>query len=200
MSRKYAIYGGTFDPVHIGHVSLAEAAVRECGLHRLVFMPDYVSPFKQGAETAAASDRYAMLKSVLHYNPAFALSAYEVQRETPSYTIDTLEFWTDRIEGELSFVMGFDSLLEVETWRRGGDILRNYPLITARRPRTDDEAGMAKIEALRAKYGADITVLNMSPMEASSTEIRERIRTGRNIKGLVPPEVEEYIIEHKLYK
>jgi len=200
MSEKYAIYGGTFDPVHIGHVALADAAVKECGLHRLIFMPDYVSPFKQDLKAAEASDRYAMLKSVLHYNPAFTLSSYEILKEGPSYTIETLEYWDDIINGNLSFIMGFDSVMEVENWRRGEDILRNYPLITARRPDTDDEAGMSKIEALRAKYGANITVLDMPPVDASSTDIRERIKTGRDITGLVPPEVEEYIIEHKLYK
>lgn len=200
MDRKYAIYGGTFDPVHIGHIAIADAAVKECGLHRLIFMPDYVSPFKQGQETASGEDRYSMLKSMLSYNPAFTLSSYEILKEGPSYTIETLEYWDDVVKGELCFVLGFDSVLEVDTWRRGADILRNYPLISARRPDTDDEAGMAKIEALRRDFGANITVLDMPPVDASSTEIRNRIKSGESIKDLVAPEVEEYIIEHKLYR
>ena len=200
MDKKYAIYGGTFDPVHIGHIALADAAVRECKLDKLIFMPDYVSPFKQGTEAASGADRYAMLKSLLHYNPAFTLSSYEILKEGPSYTIETLEYWDGIVKGELCFVLGFDSVMEVDTWRRGPDILRNYPLITARRPDTEDEDGMAKIEALKRDFGANITVLDMPPVDASSTEIRNRIKSGESISGMVAPETEEYIIEHKLYR
>ena len=200
MNRRYAIYGGTFDPIHIGHIAVADAAVRECNLHKMIFMPDYISPFKQGQATASGDDRYAMIKSVLHYNDAFTLSSYEINKEGPSYTIETLEFWDDIVKGDLYFVLGFDSVLEVDTWRRGEDILRNYPLITARRPGADDEAGIAKIEALRTKFGANITILDMPPVDASSTDIRNRVRSGESISDMVPKEVEEYIIEHKLYK
>ena len=200
MTGRFAIYGGTFDPVHIGHLAVAEAAVKECNLRKLIFMPDYISPFKQGQETASGDDRYSMIKSLLHYNEAFTLSSYEISKEGPSYTIETLEFWDDIVKGDLYFVLGFDSVLEVDTWCRGEDILRNYPLITARRPGADDEAGVAKIEALRAKYEANITILDMPPVDASSTEIRRRVKSGESISDMVPNEVEEYIIEHKLYR
>ncbi|MBR2674616.1 MAG: nicotinate (nicotinamide) nucleotide adenylyltransferase [Mogibacterium sp.] len=200
MEREYAIYGGTFDPVHNGHIALAKAAVRECGLDRLIFMPDYISPFKQDSKAASAEDRYAMLRGILHYDEAFALSSYEILREGPSYTIETLEFWENIIEGRLSFVLGFDSLLEVDTWKRGGDILRGFPLITARRPGSDDDKGIAKIEMFRSEYGADIRLLSMEPIEASSSEIRKRIKEGRSISDMLMPETEEYIIEHGLYR
>lgn len=200
MNEKYAIYGGTFDPIHIGHISVADSAVKECGLNKLIFMPDYVSPFKQDVKTTSGHDRYGMIKRILHYNPAFTLSSYEILKEGPSYTIETLEYWDDVVKGELYFILGFDSVLEVETWRRGHDILSKYPLITARRPGSDDREGMAKIEALRSKYKANITVLDMLPVDASSTEIRNRIKAGLSISDMVVPEVEEYIIEHKLYR
>lgn len=200
MERKYAIYGGTFDPFHNGHLTVADSAVRECGLHRLIFMPDYVSPFKQDKKAISGEDRYAMLKSILHYNPAFTLSSYELLKEGPSYTIETLEYWDDIVKGKLYFVMGFDSVLQVETWRRGPDILRKYPLITARRPGSDNDKGEAAIELLRSKYGADITILKMDLVDASSTDIRNKVREGRSISDLVPHEIEEYISEHKLYR
>lgn len=200
MNEKYAIYGGTFDPIHIGHISVADSAVKECGLNKLIFMPDYVSPFKQDAKTTSGHDRYEMIKRILHYNPAFTLSSYEILKEGPSYTIETLEYWDDVVKGELYFILGFDSVLEVETWRSGHDILSKYPLITARRPGSDDREGMAKIEALRSKYKANITVLDMLPVDASSTEIRNRVKAGLSISDMVVPEVEEYIIEHKLYR
>lgn len=200
MKRKYAIYGGTFDPVHIGHIAIADAAVSECGLHKIIFMPDYISPFKQDKHVTSGSDRYEMIKSILHYNKAFTISSYEINKEGPSYTIETLEYWDGIVKGDLSFVLGFDSVLEVERWKRGGDILRNYPLITARRPGSDDEDGMDKIKALRSEYNADITILNMEPVNASSTEIRSRIAKGLSISDMTVPEIEEYIIEHNLYR
>ena len=200
MNKKVAIYGGTFDPVHRGHIALADAACRECGLDRLIFMPDYISPFKQDKEVTSGQDRYRMLESILHYNSAFSLSAYELTKEGPSYTIETLEHWDRILDDEISFVLGFDSAVEVDTWCRGEDILRKFPLITAVRPGTDISDGLAKISALREKYGADISILNMDPVDASSTEIRKRVKEGKSISDLVMPETEEYIIEHNLYR
>ena len=200
MNKKVAIYGGTFDPVHRGHIALADAACRECGLDRLIFMPDYISPFKQDQNVTAGEDRYKMLESVLHYNPAFSISAYELTKTGPSYTIETLEHWDYILDDEISFILGFDSAVEVDTWCRGTDILRKFPLITAVRPGIDVSEGMSKIEALREEYDADITVLRMEPMDASSTEIRRRVREGISISDLVMPETEEYIFEHNLYR
>lgn len=200
MNKKVGIYGGTFDPVHKGHIALADAACRECKLDRLIFMPDYVSPFKQEAETTSAQDRYKMLETILDYNPAFSISAYEITKEGPSYTIETLEHWDRILDDDIYFVLGFDSAVQIDTWRRGEDILRNYPLITAVRPGVDISDGIVKIEALRTKYGANISILSMDPVDASSTEIRERVKNGMSITGLVMPETEEYIFEHNLYR
>lgn len=199
-TRRYAIYGGSFDPVHTGHLAVAESAVRECGLEKLIFMPAYISPFKQDRKVTPGEHRCGMLRAVLKYNPAFRLSTYELQRKGPSYTIETLRHWDSMLSGRLSFILGFDSVIQVDTWYMGEEILRNYPLITARRPDTEDQEGLEKIECFRKKYGADITVLEMPPVDASSTEIRARVSRGEPVAGLVPPEVEEYILEHKLYR
>lgn len=200
MNKRVAIYGGTFDPVHRGHISLADAACRECGLDRLIFMPDYISPFKQDKSVTNGEDRIKMLESILHYNPAFSISAYEITKEGPSYTIETLEHWDRILDDELYFVLGFDSAVEIDTWRRGEDILRKFPLITAVRPGVDISDGMRKIEALREKYGANISILKMDPVDASSTQIRELVRKGMSISEFVMPETEEYIFEHNLYR
>ena len=198
--RHYAIYGGSFDPIHIGHVALADSAVKECGIDKLIFMPAYMSPFKQDRKVTDGKERCCMIERVLKYNKAFCLSRYELNKGGPSYTIETLRHWDAMLDGKLSFVLGFDSVVQVDTWYEGPEILKNYHLITARRPDTDDSEGMQKIEQLRRDYGAEITVLDMEPVDASSTEIRENVKEGRSISGLVLPEVEEYIIEHKLYR
>lgn len=198
--KKIGIYGGTFDPVHRGHISLANAACSECGLDRIIFMPAYISPFKQEKKVTSGEERLSMLEAVMHYNPAFSVSAYEISKEGPSYTILTLEEWDRILDGEIMFILGFDSTVEIDTWFRGEDILKKYPLVTAVRPGVDISRGLAKFELMREKYGADITVLKMDPVDASSTEIRKRVLECKSISDLVMPETEEYILEHNLYR
>lgn len=199
-NRKYAIYGGSFDPIHAGHVALADSAVRECGLDKLIFMPAYMSPFKQDAKVTPGADRCGMIETVLPLNSAFRLSRYELNKGGPSYTIETLRHWRNILDGELSFVLGFDSIVRIDTWYEGEEILRNYRLITGRRPDTDDNVGLQAIEGFREKYGADITVMDMLPVDESSTRIRENVMAGKPITGMVPAGVEEYIYKHDLYR
>lgn len=199
-NKKYGIYGGSFDPIHIGHVALADSAVRECGLDKLIFMPAFISPFKQDRRVTDGHDRCCMIEAAIKANSAFCLSRYELNRKGTSYTIETLRHWKKLLDGELCFILGFDSAVQVDTWYEGEEILRNYHLITARRPDTDYIKGLKVLESFREKYGANITVLDMPPVDASSTQIRDLIKEGRSITGLVPQGVEEYIIEHHLYR
>ena len=199
-SRHYAIYGGSFDPIHKGHIALADHAVRECGIDKLIFMPAYVSPFKQNRKTAPGKDRAAMIESILGYNKAFCLSRYELGKEGPSYTYDTVMHWKQILDGKLSFILGFDSVIEIDTWYRGEEILKEVSLITARRPYANDSDGWTKIQYYREKFGTETTVLEMAPVDASSTEVRMNVHAGMPISDLVAPEVERYISEHDLYK
>lgn len=199
-SRHYAIYGGTFDPIHKGHIALADHAVRECGIDKLIFMPAFISPFKQNRRTAPGKDRAAMIESILGYNKAFCLSRYELGKEGPSYTYDTVMHWKQILNGKLSFILGFDSVIEIDTWYRGEEILKEVSLITARRPYANDSDGWNKIKYYREKFGTETTVLEMAPVDASSTEVRMNVHAGMPIFDLVAPEVERYISEHDLYK
>ncbi len=199
-TRRYAIYGGSFDPIHAGHAALAECAVRECGLDKLIFMPAYTSPFKQEKHVTDGRDRCGMIEAVLKLNRAFCLSRYEVTKAGPSYTVETLRYWKRLLGGELSFVLGFDSVVQLDKWYMGEEILRDYPLITARRPDTDDSEGFEIIESFRSRYASRITVLSMEPVDASSTEIRDMVKAGQSPGKMLPPGVEEYIIEHDLYR
>ena len=199
-SFRYAIYGGSFDPVHAGHVAVAECAVRQCGLDELIFMPAYISPFKQDRKVTDGRDRLAMLETVLHLDPAFRVSDYELMKGGPSYTVETLRHFDSIIEGKLYFVLGYDSMVQLDTWYEGPEIIKNYPLITARRNDTDDVKGLEKMAYYRREYDADITVLDMPPVDVSSSLIRACAADGRPVTGLVTPETEEYISEHKLYR
>ena len=200
-NKRYALYGGTFDPIHIGHVKLAEAAVNECGLDKLIFMPAYISPFKQDSKATDGIDRCGMIETVLPLNKAFCLSEYELKKGgEASYTIETLRHFDNIFEGKLCFVLGFDSLVSLDKWYLGEEIIKGYPLITCKRPDTDDAEGMRIIERFRKQFGADIRVLDKEPVDASSTEIRERVKSGKSIDGLVTPGVKEYIYAHGLYR
>lgn len=197
---KYAIYGGSFDPIHRAHVALAYYATRELDLDEIYFIPAYVNPFKQGRKTTPGKDRVAMIEGILHYDQAFRVSDYECTKEGPSYTYETLKYWDEKIEGELHFLCGWDSLLEIDTWYHGEDILKKFPLITGRRPGSDDEEGLKKIREYTKKYGTIVYVLDMPPMDLSATQIRNNVKNGEPISSMVLPEVEEYIFEHNLYK
>lgn len=196
---KYAIFGGSFDPVHIGHLKLALGAVNELNLDKLLLMPNFISPFKQDSKVTDTADRLAMTELLLPYCDAFEVSSYEVQRTGPSYTAETLDFFDNEYDGQLYFVLGFDSIMTLDKWYRADDIMK-YPMITGRRPGTCDSEGMQKVIEYRNKYGADITVLEIEPFDASSTEIRQLVREGKSTEGLLLPEVREYIDEHALYR
>lgn len=196
---RYAIFGGSFDPVHIGHLKLAMAAVEEMDIDKLFLMPNYISPFKQDSKVTATEDRVAMAELLLPYNEAFVVSTYEVDRSGPSYTSETLSHFREILDGELYFVLGFDSVLTIDKWHCAEELME-YPMITGRRPGTEDAEGLAKIEELNRKYGADITVLTIEPFDASSTEIRQRVREGKSTEGLLLPEVRKYIDDHSLYR
>jgi len=198
--NKIALYGGTFDPIHRAHVALADYAVQELNLSALYFMPAYVNPFKQTKKVSPGEDRLEMVRRILPYNPAFRVSDYEITHDRPSYTFDTLMYLKDNLEGELHFVLGFDSIMELDTWYRGTEILENIPLITSARPGTDYKEAIKKIVELEKKYNAVIYVLSMPPMDISATHIRELAKKGESISEYVHPEVEEYILEHQLYK
>lgn len=199
--NKIALFGGTFDPIHLGHVNLAQAAVEKCGLDQLIFVPNYISPFKQDRQVTSGVERSEMIQIALRTHPKFALSTYELERTGPSYTYDTLrhfrEVWPDT---EIHFVIGFDSVLTIDTWYHGEDILREYPLITAVRPGVPREEAFRRIEKYRANYGSRIQMMNIEPFDVSSSEIRQMVQRGERITELVPPAVEKYIEEHGLYR
>lgn len=199
--NRIALFGGTFDPIHNGHINLAKTAVKECNLDELVFVPNYISPFKQGSSVTPGTKRAEMIRAILPTDNAFRLSSYELERARPSYTYDTLcHFRSQMEEAEIAFIIGFDSVLTVDKWYHGEDILREFPLITGVRPHVATDEGFRRIEAYREKYGSRIHVLNLKPFDASSTEIRRRIRSKESVDGLIAPEVEAYIERNKLYR
>ncbi len=192
------VFGGTFDPPHMGHLVLAEAARSELGLSEVVFMPAGQPPHKTGGVTAA-HHRVEMVRHAIAPNGRFALSMQEAQRQGPNYTVDTMrrlrEAWGDTVE--IFFIMGLDSLINLPLWREPAELLGLVRLAVVARP--GYHIDMVSLE--RALPGASDRVLFVpAPLIGiSSTAIRQRASAGDSIRYLVPRRVETYIYEHGLY-
>lgn len=198
--KKIAIFGGTFDPIHLAHIKLAETALEELGLEKLVFMPNTISPFKLDAKISLAEHRCKMIELSIQHNPRLEMTRYEVDKQGISYTYDALKELSSIYDAHLYFVLGYDSVVTIDTWYKGTDILKEFSLITAVRPGTDNQLGEQKISEYRTAYGADIHLLRMPPFDCSSSHIRELCKKGQSLAGLVADSVEEYIISNGLYK
>lgn len=197
---KLGIFGGTFNPVHNGHLALAEAALRAFGLDRVLFVPGFVTPFKQTQAIAPAADRLAMLRLAIGDRPNLDISTIELDRGGVSYTVDTLEsLRTSRPDDEFWLLLGLDSLLSFGLWYRAHDILRLARVATLLRP------GATLPPGNLAGFDAEETALLRARIasgdcpDISSTEIRRRIAAGESTSGLLPDAVADYIRAHRLY-
>jgi nicotinate-nucleotide adenylyltransferase len=197
---RLGVLGGTFDPVHRGHLALAAAAHAELGLDSVLFVPAG-QPWRKGARAISSGEhRLAMLRLALEGQVAFDMVNLELEREGPSYTADTLEaLREERPNEELFFILGEDALVDLPNWARPGRIQELATLVVARRAGTDPKDVE---EAVRRAPGLldRVVWLKMPPVEVSATEVRERVRRGLWIGDLVPPAVEAYIREHGLYR
>jgi nicotinate-nucleotide adenylyltransferase len=196
--RKVGVLGGTFDPVHIGHLLLAESAREELGLERVVFMPAGRPWRKASREVSPAEHRLAMLRLAVAGNDAFEVSTIEVEREGPTYTVETLEELRRRDPGAaLFFIVGEDALADLPNWREPQRILQLATVAVA--GRTAEGPNLRQAEAMMPGLVARAVWLRMPIIEISATGIRERVRLGLSIRYRVPAAVEAYIREHRLY-
>ncbi len=197
---RLGFLGGTFDPVHRGHLALARAGRDELGLEEVLFLPAGQPWRKTGRMITSNEHRLAMLRLALEGEPAFRLSRMEVERPGPSYTADTLEVLRDdRSEDELFFLLGEDALMDFPNWARPERILELVRLAVARRADSSPEA-LGEAERRLPGMGKRVIWLKMPAVVVSATEIRERMREGQSIGDLVPATVEEYIRAHGLYR
>lgn len=199
--NKIGLLGGTFDPFHNGHLSIAEAASKDLNLEYVYLLPAYVQPFKVGKGVTAKENRLDMLKLVAEEVDFLKVSTVELEQECISYTYDTIQHLKEENPGkEFVFIMGTDSLLTIEKWYKGEELLESCSFAVGLRPGHEQKTVEEKIDSLRKKYKTNIYVLKNQLKEISSTEIKERIRSGLGISELVPGPVERYIHEQKLYQ
>jgi len=216
MSRqRWGVLGGTFDPIHFGHLRAAESVREAMVLDRIVFVPSRVPPHKARPAVTSAEDRYLMVEAAVSLQPTFEVSRIEIERQAPSYTIDTLaQLAGQDPEREVFFITGIDAFREIRTWRQWEELLRTYSFIVHGRPGYGLAGAFEVVpEELRSRLveirngappsserGPSIYLVNALTLNISATEIRAFVRAGRSIRYLVPPEVESYIAEHRLYK
>ncbi len=191
--KKLGILGGTFDPIHVGHLVLAEQVREKLQLEQVVFIPSASPPHKTEHQLSSAAHRFEMTKLALEGNSHFSVSNIELEREGLSYTVETLRKLKELYQGsEIYFLTGSDVLDEITTWKDPDEIYRLAKIVIGVRPgfdQFDPEHHFAKKSVVVRITGVDI----------SSTQIREKVAKGQSIKYLVPSEVEEYIRKNNLY-
>jgi nicotinate-nucleotide adenylyltransferase len=186
---KIGVFGGSFDPVHVGHLIVAEAAADALGLDTVLFVPAHTQPFKQGAHAASPEDRVAMLRAAIADNPRFKLDTREVHRGGPSYTSVTLRELTDEYpDHELVLIIGADAAAELSQWHEPDEVARLARLAVLTRP--GEHEPMQDYAAVKVIVPA---------IDISATQVRDMIRSGWSARYLVPHRVHEYIETHGLY-
>ena len=199
---RIGVFGGTFNPPHNGHVTMARAAVNQLGLDKLLIVPDCVPPHKPLPSGVTARQRYDMAALMAASVGRMAeASDIEVFREGTIYTVDTLTILTaQHPETDFYYIIGADTLLDLPNWRNTKKVCTMCRFICVRRPGIDSRRMEETLERLHAECDANVEMVNAFGPDISSTEIRNRIRSGEPTDGLLPEAVRVYIDREKLYR
>ena len=205
------LYGGSFDPIHIGHLRIAEDIREFYKLDRIIFIPTYHSPLKRKSR-ASAKDRLHMLKVSLQSNPFFEIDDIEIKRKGKSYTIDTIKHYTQILNHVPVFIVGTDAFLTLHKWKKPLQLINIVNFIVIGRGKDTKEKVMNYLKSnfpmlkfltnrkISSKSPRHVYFFDSRRIDVSSTEIRRRVKTEKSIKYLVLPEVEKYILLKKLYR
>ncbi len=188
------IFGGTFNPPHLGHLIVAEHVRETAGLDKVIFIPSYISPHKQASEEKNAGSRLEMVKLAIEGNSYFTVSDIELRRKGTSYTFETVEaLHREHPKDALFFLIGMDNFIEFQTWKYPERIIQHAKLVVMNRPLYQQAS-----EPLR--FSESAIFVDVPNIEISSSKIRASVKMHRSIHFLVPPEVEGYIMQHGLYQ
>jgi nicotinate-nucleotide adenylyltransferase len=201
--RKTALFGGTFDPIHIGHTTVAASAVEIIGAEKVIFIPAKKSPLKQAGLVASDEDRLQMIRLSITNKVKFEVSDYELQKAGESFTIETVRFFKAALGGgvEIYWLMGADNVDELANWYKIAELIDECnPAVMCRagfaRP---DFSRFTKSLGERRVVKLQKNIIATPLIDISSTKIRRRLAAGEDVSGLVCPSVKDYISEHKLY-
>ena len=192
------LYGGSFDPVHNGHINAVRSVINELSPDRMIIMPAYVSPFKADKSiNVSVSDRLRMCELAFGSFPCCEISDYEIQKADISYTVDTIRFLREKYMDErLILAIGSDSLRSLKHWRRCEEIFATADIAAVSRIEGED---LTEDAAAIERAGGRVTIVHTKPFEISSTELRGMIAAGEDVSGFLPDSVLYYIKEKSLY-
>ncbi|SES74458.1 nicotinate-nucleotide adenylyltransferase [Natronincola peptidivorans] len=200
--KKYGIVGGTFDPIHIGHLFIGETALEQLNLDKIFYIPTGNPPHKDQQKVTSSYHRLSMTSLAIKNNPGFVLSEIEINRTGLSYTVDTIYNMLDKYgeNVELYFIIGTDAFMEIETWKNYVALFNMIKIVVVTRIGFNNKGFQEKIQFYSREYNAEIIKMPIPILEISSSDIRERIKRGKSIKYLVSESVEAYIKSNKLYE
>lgn len=199
--KRIGIIGGTFNPIHFGHLLIAEQSYQEYDLDEVRFLPAGHPPHKQSQQIASNEDRLAMLRLAVENVPYFQISDYELQKQGLSYTYETLSYFSaQESDAVFYFIMGADSVKDLDCWKHPEIILKKAKILAAVRGDTDIEGLKEEADRLSQKYQASILLLHTPQLDISSRDLRRRVAEGRSIRFMVPESVRNYIEDHDLYQ
>lgn len=215
--ERAGLFGGTFDPIHLGHLRAAEEIKEELSLDRIIFIPAAIPPHKHKIHITPPRHRLEMLKLAVSENPSFETCDYELKKKTMSYTVDTLRYMnTTYPDSEFYFIMGNELFSEIETWKEYKELFKLSNFVVITRPGYTEGNGeilplalkndfsyykeKANVISYRDKNSKIIAFTKIRGLEISSTEIRQYAMSGKSIKYLVPTAVENYILGNNIYR
>lgn len=201
--KRIGLFGGSFNPVHTGHLILAEHARETAGLDTVLFMPARQPPHKPLRPLAPASERLAMLEIAVKNNPHFQISRLELNQSGPSYTLRTVRKLQDSLQQQtqLCLILGADSILDLPGWWESKTLVREVDIIGLKRPGfpLDDLKDLSRYFGDQMTRKIENSLIEAPQLQISATDVRRHIREGRSIRYLVPDEVRDYILANGLY-
>ena len=201
MNKKVGIMGGTFDPIHNGHLIIAQCALESYQLDEILFVPSGIPWLKDISKVLNKKTRVSLTGLAIEGNQSFALSTIEIDREGNSYSYKTVEELKEQNPGvDYYFIMGADSLFEIETWKNPAELMKNCIILVAVRDEYNDIQMNEQIHYLQEKYHAEINLLKTPRLDISSTDIRRKVAEGKSIRYMLPDSVIDYIKKLHLYE
>lgn len=201
-AKRVAILGGTFDPIHNGHISVAKEILKKTDVEKVLFVPNGMPPHKDLEDVTSAEIRLEMARAAVENEENMYVSSIEVERKGYAYTVDTISQIKEIIGADvnLRFVMGADAFLYITSWKDYKRLLEICSFIAVTRPGYNKKELQSEINSMEAMVDCDVEIIEINPVDVSSSEIRELVRDSKSISSLVPKEVANCIQINNLYK